>query len=188
VAAYQVIVEPGFWDKLAAIGTAVAFVAVAITLVFSVLGQRATRAGQKLIEAGQKQEREIAENTAARSEAAARLSSEYSERIVAALEAIARSGIGTATGPARVRWQLLHESGATYRVTNIGDLPAYGVTISSDPSLPLINVPQGNNIGPDEAVIFLASPDLNTRDMTVTAAWNDADGAPADIWRYPLPT
>jgi hypothetical protein len=96
------------WDWQA-IGTVVAIAAVAVTLIFNLVSLRLTRAGQRLIEKGQQQDREMFEATAQRSEAAARLTEGYTQRVVDVLEAIARSGFGG--GPARLpgshgRWSI----------------------------------------------------------------------------------
>ena len=176
------------WDWQA-IGTIVAIAAVAVTLIFNLLSQRQTRAGQRLIEQGQQQDREMAEATAQRSEAAARLTEGYTQRVVDALEAIARSGIGG--GPARlpkVAWSMDHHVGDTYRLTNTGDAEAWNVTLSSDETLELLNVEGGPDLGEGEALTFMASVHWGTRDSTISVTWNsDGQGTPGGTWRYPLP-
>lgn len=176
------------WDWQA-IGTIVAIAAVAVTLVFNLLSQRQTRAGQRLIEQGQEQDREMAEATAQRSEAAARLTEGYTQRVVDALEAIARSGIGG--GPARlpkVAWSMDHEEGHIYRLTNTGDVKAWNVTLSSDETLVLLNVTGGPDLDEGEAITFGAAVHWGTRDRTITVTWNsDGAGTAGGTWRYPLP-
>jgi hypothetical protein len=138
------------WDWQA-IGTIVAIAAVAVTLIFNLLSQRQTRAGQH-------QDREMFEATAQRSEAAAGLTERYTQRVVDALEAIAQSGIGG--GPARlpkVAWSMDHHVGDTYRLTNTGDAKAWNVTLTSDETLELLNVEGGPDIGEGEALTFMAS-------------------------------
>jgi hypothetical protein len=176
------------WDWQA-IGTIVAIAAVAVTLYFNLLSQRQTRAGQKLIEQGQQQDLEVAEATAQRSEAAAQLTEGYTQRVVDALEAIARSGIGG--GPARlpkVAWSMEHHAGDTYRLTNIGDAKAWNVTLNSDETLILIDVPDRPDLAEGEAFTFMAAVHMGTRDRTITVTWDsDAQGTSGGTWRYPLP-
>jgi hypothetical protein len=162
-----------------------------IALVFNLLSQRQTRAGQRLIEQGQQQDRELAEAAAHRSEAAAALTEGYTQRVVDALEAIARSGLGgsaPAAPPPRVRWSMRHSVGDTYLLENIGDAPAWKVNLASDETLELVNVPTGTNLGPDEGMTFMAAPDMGTRDRTITVTWkHDEEGTPGGTWKYPLP-
>jgi hypothetical protein len=176
------------WDWQA-IGTNVAIAAVAVTLIFNLVSLRLTRAGQRLIEQGQQQDREMFEATAQRSEAAARLTEGYTQRVVDALEAIARSGIGD--GPARlprVAWSMEHHVGDTYRLTNTGDTKAWNVTLTSDETLELLNIEGGPDLGEGEALTFMASVHWGTRDSTITVTWNsDGQGTPGGTWRYPLP-
>ena len=176
------------WDWQA-IGTIVAIAAVAVTLIFNLVSLRLTRDGQRLIELGQQQDREMAEATAQRSEAAARLTEGYTQRVVDALEAIAMSGIGG--GPARlpkVVWSMDHHIGDTYRLTNTGDAKAWNVTLTSHETLRLLNVTGGPDLGEGEALTFMASVHWGTRDRTISVTWNsDGQGTPGGTWRYPLP-
>ena len=176
------------WDWQA-IGTIVATTAVAVTLIFNLISLRLTRAGQRLIQQGQQQDREMAEATAQRSEAAARLTEGYTQRVVEALEAIARSGIGG--GPARqpkVAWSMEHHVGDTYRLTNTGDAKAWSVTLTSDETLSLMDVEGGPDLDEGEALTFMAFVHGGTRDRTITVTWNsDPQGTLGGTWRYPLP-
>jgi hypothetical protein len=176
------------WDWQA-IGTIVAIAAVAVTLIFNLVSLRWTRTGQRLIEQGQQQDLAVAEATAQRSEAAARLTEGYTQRVVDALEAIARSGIGG--GPARlskVSWSMEHHAGDTYRLTNTGDAKAWNVKLTSDRTLHLLNVTGGPDLDEGEALTFIASAHMGTRDRTITVTWNsDAQGTSGGTWRYPLP-
>jgi hypothetical protein len=169
------------WDWQA-IGTIVAIAAVAVTLIFNLLSQQQTRAGQQ-------QDREMFEATAQRSEAAARLTERYTQRVVDALEAMAQSGIGG--GQARlpkVAWSMEHHVGDTYRLTNIGDAKAWNVILTSDKTLRLLNVTGGPDLGEGEALTFMASVHMGTRDRTISVTWNsDSQGTSGGTWRYPLP-
>lgn len=161
-------------DQWQAVGVIVALLAV-------VVGTAVTWRGQQL-------DRKNAEATAARSEAAAALTEEYTRRVVTALEAMAAGG-GLGVAPRRqVAWSLTHHGGDTYLLRNDGEATAHQVTIGADPSLHLVNVPGPGPIGPGEAVTFMAAVSMGTRDRTITVAWSDdQDEEPDNIWRYPLP-
>lgn len=176
------------WDWQA-IGTIAAIAGVAIVLIFNLLSQRQTRAGQRLIEQGQQQDREIAEATAQRSEAAARLTESYTQRVVDSLEAIARSGIGGGSArSAKVAWSMDHDDGVVYRLTNTGDSKAWNVRLGSDATLGLISVPVAPDLGAGDAITFGAVESMATRDRTITVDWDsDGQGTGGGTWRYPLP-
>lgn len=163
------------WDWLA-IGTIVAIAAVAVTMIFNILLLR--------------QDRQIAEATAQRSEAAARLTEGYTQRVVDALETISRSGIGGGPSrPPRVTWSMVYDNGDTYRLTNTGDAKAWNVTLTSDETLMLLDVPDGPALDESEALTFMAAVHMGTKDRTITVTWDgDAQGAAGGTWRYPLPT
>lgn len=86
---------------------------------------------------GQRQERAIAEVSASRSEAAARLTEEYTSRVVEALEQVAAgAGIGGAMVAAPVvRWSVTKASGDSFRLENEGSATAYHVTIEGHRTL-----------------------------------------------------
>lgn len=159
-----------------AVGTIVALLGVIASLAVTIRGQQ--------------QERKLAENSAARSEAASGLTEGYTARVVDALEAIAASGSlgGTpATVAARVKWSMRHHGGDTYIVENVGDVVAHGVELSSDPTLGMVGVTGGPDVAPGEAMTFLAALTFDTRDSTITVAWDNPDGTSGE-WRYPLPS
>lgn len=141
-----------------------------------------------------KHDRRIAEAAASRSEAAARLTEEYTARIVDAVEQIAAKGIavsgsGAAAQPASlVRWTLNHERGDTYRLTNTGNARAHGVEVTAHESLigPR-NVNGGPELASGEALTFAAAAHWGTSDKTITVTWSDDEGN-EETWRYPLPT
>jgi hypothetical protein len=171
-----------FWDGLGdldwqAIGTLVALVGLIASL-------RITRSGQK-------QEREIAENTASRAEAAARLTEDYTRRVVDALERMAATGLGGIGAPhePKVVWNLVHQAGDMYRLTNTGDADARSVAISGHESMGgLIGTTEADEIQPGEAITFMAAPSMATSDFTITVTWlQPGDGAVTGRWRYPLP-
>lgn len=74
-----------------AIGTIVALAGVIVTFVLTLRSEQLTRSGLD-------QDRELAERSASRSEAAARLTEEYTRRVVDALESRARLGVGGTVG------------------------------------------------------------------------------------------
>jgi hypothetical protein len=164
------------------IGTFVALVAVLFALRHN---NRDYDLGRKALE----HEQRNAEAQASRTEAAARLSEEYSSRVVNALEALAAGGMGGAAVRPKVAWSLVHDSGQAYRLTNTGDLTAEAVMVQSHETLELI---EGSNststLRPGEALTFYAAPDFGTEDMTITVAWIDDESSESvRTWRYPLP-
>lgn len=158
-----------------------ALVAVAVT--FS-----QQRRSHRLAEAALEQDRALNEANAERAEAAARLTEDYTRRVVDALESMAANGMGGGAAPApKVAWAMWHESGDTYRLTNVGDAQARDVQVTSDPSLELLAFSGGPDLGSGEAMTFMAAPDLGTRDMTVQVQWTDDFSGEPQTWRYPLP-
>lgn len=139
---------------------------------------------------GQKQDRQIAQNTATRAEAAARLTEGYTSRVVVALEAMAQreaSSTGQAT-PAVVRWSLRRQAGDTYILENVGTASAERIQVTADDSLPLLSMSVlPERLGPDEALSFMAAPSLGTSDFTITVEWVTAGDDVPRQWRYPLP-
>lgn len=139
---------------------------------------------------GQRLEKQNAENTALRAEAAARLSDENSTRVVIALEAMAQqSGPSSGSLPAsRVRWSLSRQSGDTYILENVGTATATEIDVSADESLPLLSVSElPDRLAADEALTFMAAPSLATSDMTITVSWLTEGDSSRQEWRYPLP-
>lgn len=178
-------------DIATTVGAAVAILAVLVTLIMTLRSERLTREGQQL------QRREF-EATARRTEAAAALTEEYTRRVVDALETIARHGPPTvnvgaseASRPSVVRWSLTHLSGSRYVLENVGDKRAYGVELSTHPTLEILDEPEAQDMEPGEAISFLAAPSMGTEDLTVTVRWREANDLTSDgeqrSWRYPLP-
>ena len=160
-----------------AIGTAVALLGVIGSLWVAIRGQS--------------QDRTIAENTASRAEAAARLTEEYTQRVVVALEALAERGLGAASPHIPiVRWLLRRGSGDSFVLENQGDAPAHEVTVEGHRSLigPDITAGDPSRIAPGEAIKFLAAMSMATSDTTVTVTWTETPGDDQpQQWRYPLP-
>lgn len=179
---------PDTWQTVAAIATTVA---VVVAIAGLIAEWRRSRKSQELTRIGLDQDREIAEATASRAEAAAALSEDYTRRVVEALEAMATRGIpGAASAPApapAVRWSLVHHSGDTYRLTNEGTLEARDIEVGSHESLWLSHVKGGPNLSAGEALTFMAAPSLATSDMTITVSWLDDASSGRRTWRYPLP-
>ncbi len=134
-------------------------------------------------------DRQNSEATAARAEAAARISVDSTDRLAAAISAVALGAVGGPAQPAlRVSWSLQQGRGATCLLTNTGDMKACQVKVANDESLSLIDVPPGPDLEPGEGLSFHAAPDFETRDMTITVTWcSDSSGSPGGTWRYPLP-
>lgn len=161
-----------------AVGTIVAMLGVIVTLVLTLRGQRLTR---HLTEKAQVHADEMAERSASRSEAAARVSEGYTARVVEALEAMAT---GSAS-PRHVRWSITHSVGDTYVLANSGEATATNVDVTGHESLFGLNVvppDQDRALGPGEALSFMAAASLATTDMTITVRWDDPDGA-RKTWR-----
>lgn len=159
-----------------AVGTFVALAGVIVSFLLTLRGQQ--------------QEAKLARASAERSEAAARVSEGYTQRVVDALEQMARrdpaAPLDLTVG--RVRWRLDWHGGDTYILENIGTAPAEGITVTSDPTLHLIfTTDPPERIGPGEAWTFMASASLGTRDMTITVEWTTEGDDTRQEWRYPLP-
>lgn len=175
------------WETAAAIGILFgAFVTAVGVIVTSILNIKSNR----LTRRGLEQEQAIAESSAARSEAAARLTEEYTRRIVDALEKIAAEGLGGVPFdlPPKVRWELVHHGGDRYRLTNTGEREALDVRIETHETLGVSNVEGSTNLGPGEALTFMAAPTMATKDSTVTIRWRQPDEDTDLTWRYPLPS
>lgn len=138
---------------------------------------------------GQRQERQIAENSARRSEAAAALTADNTTRVIEALEQIATIGGPGAGAPALapVKWSMRYDGGDSFRLENEGSATAHGVSLSAHESLgdPML-LSGGPDLGPGESLVFLAAPTMETTDTTITVEWTNEDGTPGR-WRYPLP-
>jgi len=160
-----------------AIGTAVALLGVIGSLWVAIRGQS--------------QDRTIAENTASRAEAAARLTEEYTQRVVVSLEVLAERGLGAGSPQVPiVRWSLRRGTGDSYVLENQGSAPAHEVAVEGHPSLigPDITAGDPSTIAPGEAIKFFAAMSIATSDTTVTVTWTAAPGdEPRQHWRYPLP-
>jgi hypothetical protein len=137
---------------------------------------------------GQKQDRQLAENSAERAEAAARLTDENTGRVIEALERIAASGGtgGTVAVPLRVKWSMERLPDQGYRLENVGDASARQVRVESHPSLRLFPGDGGPDLNAGEAMTFGAFRSLATTDSTITVRWENPDGTTGE-WRYPLP-
>lgn len=131
--------------------------------------------------------------SAERSEAAARLQIDQTERVITALETLASkdlSATGVAPQPLNVRWKLSHHAGDTYALENIGTATAFGVSVTAHESLMLPNAVQGGpDLRPGEALTFMAVLSFSTSDTTITTHWRDLDDVAVEqqTWRYPLP-
>lgn len=169
------------WEAITALA---ALVGVAVTFGLNLWSNRLTRQGQE-------QDHAFAEAAASRAEKAAQISSDHMERLIDAIGELGRAsplGGAVAGPPPRVRWSLVHHGGDTYRLTNEGDLGAEGVELSSDETLRLVRQEGGPDLGPGEALIFMAAAHLGTRDRTITVSYRAEGGEDALTWRYPLPS
>lgn len=155
-------------DIATTLGVIVALAGVVVTVVFGVRAERAA---------------------ATRSERAAALSDENARRAIAALEEMAIRGPGaTAQVPQRVAWELTYQAGDTYLLRNVGENPAQRVEVAPVPGANMIfREPQVTDLGPGEALTFLAARSLATSDSTMAVAWSEAGYDGRKTWRYPLP-
>ena len=86
-----------------------------------------------------------------------------------------------------VVWKVEHDSGDTYKVTNIGTADAWDVEIQHEGLVHTYSDgEEGRRVRPREAVVFIALVNLQTRDNNVYVQWVDEDGL-LDQWRHPLP-
>jgi hypothetical protein len=169
-------------DQATVLGVGIALLVGIATTVVMIRQEKVTRDGHRL-------QLEQANAAAERSESAARLTEEYTRRVVEALETMARQRGGeTGFQPilARVRWSLEHHLGDAYRLTNIGDAVAENVRVAAHESL-ILRAPQPETMGPGEAVTFIAARSMGTSDSTITVRWSGGDVGEEQSWRYPLP-
>jgi hypothetical protein len=135
-------------------------------------------------------EREQAEATAARSEAAAALTEEYTRRVVEARETMAQRGPGVPDAlPPRtpsVSWSLTHHAGDTYLLTNVGEAAAKDVQVTAHETM-ILRPPTLQAVGPGEALTFVAARSMATSDSTITVRWIEDGTGETRIWKYPLP-
>ena len=159
------------------------------TAVGTVVALAGVIAGQRLARRGQDQDRHLAEVSALRAEAAARVTEGYTARVVEALERIAsgQSRDGVIHQP-RVRWSLTHFADETYKLENEGDATAFDVQLSGHPTLlGPDGIKGGPDLPPDGVLTFLAATSVTTEDTTITVRWRPAQGADLQSWKYPLP-
>lgn len=159
-----------------AVGTIVALLGVIASFLVAIRGQR--------------QDRQIAENSALRAEAATRLTEEYTTRVVDALESMAASptfsGAVSLPPAPKVKWSMSRVGGERYLVENKGDATARDVHVEGHESLGgLLDVQGGPHLAPGEALTFIAAPSMATTDMTITVSWTNPDGTLGN-WKYPL--
>lgn len=174
------------WDALAdqatVVGVLVALLVGISTTIVMIRQEKATRDGQQL-------EREQAQAAAARTEAAAALTEEYTRRVVDALETMASHA--DSSGAPRVpsvRWSLVNRERDRYFLTNEGDAAARNVRVSAHETLALLGLDDAaQDVGPGEAIEFIAARTFGTRDSTITVAWEDVATGEERTWRYPLP-
>jgi len=141
---------------------------------------------------GQNQEKALAENSAERAEAAARLTEDYTARVVIALERMAALSSSTSAMAAptpRVRFSLSYDRGDTYLLENIGDAMAQGITLGGHETLiGPDRVSGGPNLGPGEALTFMAARSMATSDSTITVSYRESPNGEELRWSYPLPS
>jgi hypothetical protein len=130
-----------------------------------------------------------ADAAAERAENAARGTIDALGQIARSIDAIEVSGSPAEARPRGVEWQMTHHMGDTYLLKNVGGRTAESVTVSSHPSLRIVDgtVQGGPNLGPGEALTFMASRTMGTRDSTITVHWINPGNGEEREWKYPLP-
>lgn len=130
-----------------------------------------------------------AERAAARrSEAAAALSDENVRRAIDALERMAAHDpvSGSVELPERVEWNMTHHEGDSYLLQNTGSATASAVAVSAAPESHMIfREPDVSDLGPGEALTFIAARSMATSDSTMSVTWMEKGQERS--WRYPLP-
>ncbi|MEV4493166.1 hypothetical protein AB0K04_23990 [Micromonospora coxensis] len=169
-------------DQATVLGVFVALIVGLATTVVMIRQEKVTRRGQQL-------QSEYSTAAAERAESAARLTEEYTRRVVEALETMAArpAGAEVVIAAPRVRWSLEHHDGDKYLLKNIGEAAAYSVRISADESLHLMKPSDGLNVDAGDALGFIAVPSMATRDLTITVEWFDLSSGQKRTWMYPLP-
>jgi len=171
-------------DSLA---TVVALVGVAVSFWLTRRGQK-----QDLVLAREEANRaeraqRAGEASAERSEAASSLTIDALTRMADALEQLSHGREGMRLPGQSVAWSLTHFDGDTYQLTNTGRAPAREVRISTHETLLVPSpLPDGETVGPGEALTFMALRTMGTSDSTITVTWADETGSEGR-WRYPLP-
>jgi hypothetical protein len=180
--------DAAWWETIASIATAVG---VLLALVGLVVTLWLTLRSEKLTRRGLHQELELAESSAARSEAAAALTEEYTRRVVLALERLAEQPSISVAGappalPARVEWTLGHRQGDSYLLENSGEKAALAVRVSAHETM-IFREPEEQDVLPHHALTFIAARSMATKDSTITVTWREEGQADEQTWRYPLP-
>ncbi|MFB2599024.1 hypothetical protein ACEXQE_14630 [Herbiconiux sp. P17] len=186
------------WDGIAtiiqAVGTVVALIGVAATVLLTRRGQR--QDAERVAAEAERAERanRASEAAAERSERAAALTIDTLERIAEAVERLADNEpagntLSATAPPGHVRWSLKHHDGDTYLLENIGHATAFAVDLSaSETMIGPHNIQGGPDVEPNQAITFLAARTLGTDDSTITVRWKtDPENDSEDEWRYPLP-
>lgn len=159
----------------AAIAQILATVVLILTLIFT--ERRANRDAKR------------ADAAAERAENAARGTIDALDKIARNIDAIEISVSAPGVRPRQVEWQMTHHAGDTYLLKNVGGKTAESVTLSSHPTLRIHqnNIQGGPDLGPGEALTFMASRTMGTRDSTITVHWINPGNGEEREWRYPLP-
>ncbi|GAA2510008.1 hypothetical protein GCM10010201_00760 [Pilimelia columellifera subsp. columellifera] len=175
-------------DQATSIGVLVALLVGITTNVIMARQEKVTRQGLLLQQRLGEEAANRADAAALRTEAAARLTEEYTRRVVVALETLAASNLQGSPAPTRgVQWNLVNDRKSRYRLSNVGDKTARDVVVTAHETLILRDVPEHAVVQPTEAVTFLALQTFGTKDSTITVSWLDDKNSERQIWRYPLP-
>jgi len=177
----------GFGAVVDSVATIVALVGVAVSFWLTRRGQKQDLTlAREEADRGERAQR-ASEASAERSEAASSLTIDALTRMADALESLDLVGAGVKeTGP-EVAWSLTHFNGDTYQLANTGRRAAIDVKVSAHESLMMLDpAVEEAEIGPSEAVTFMAVRTMGTVDSTITVEWTNSAGD-RGRWRYPLP-
>jgi hypothetical protein len=87
-----------------------------------------------------------------------------------------------------VSWALTHLDGSTYLVKNVGSATAWGVKVRHEGLVDSYSDPTADRLTSGEAIEFMATVHMQTRDNTVYVDWRAEPGGEPETWRHPLPT
>ena len=96
---------------------------------------------------------------------------------------------GHACSHAARRFTLSYDRGDTYLLENIGDAMAQGITfVGHETLIGPDRVSGGPNLGPGEALTFIAARSMATSDSTITVSCRESPNGAVLRWSYALPS
>jgi hypothetical protein len=159
-----------FDQVLTLIQTIAVIVSLGFTVVFSVLNLRKASAAEE------------------RTEKDTKILATQLEEIALAIHKQGEVTLGIANQRNGVRWELEWAGGDRYSVKNVGDEIATEVSILSDETLPVFEMPDMPiaAMEPGDVADFMAVRTMGTRDATISIAYTNPSGE-AKVWGRALP-